>query len=87
MHYQIRKEKLDELKEGRTATYIAEITGYSKVYINYAFSGKKYISYLCALNIIRKLGNTSIFISQMIQEHGIKYAVNYFFEELNDYGN
>jgi len=81
MYYSIRKEKLEELKEGKTNAYIAEITNYSRQYITYIFKNELKINIKAVINIIKPLANESIKLNKMLKEKGIDYMINYFFEE------
>ena len=81
MYYSIRKEKLEELKEGKTNTYIAEITNYSRQYITYILTNELKINIKAVINIIKPLANESIKLNKMLKEKGIDYMINYFFEE------
>lgn len=81
MYYTIRKEKLDELKEGKTNDYIANLTHYSRQYISYIFNKQIKINDATAIKIIMPLARESIKLNMMIGNHGIDYAINYFFEE------
>lgn len=81
MYYSIRKEKLEELKEGKTNSYIAEITNYSRQYITYIFTNELKINIKAVINIVKPLANESIKLNKMLKEKGIDYMINYFFEE------
>ncbi len=81
MYYKIRQEKLEELREGKTNSYIAKTTNYSRQYITYIFRGQIKISPGTVINIIKPLANESIKLNRMLKEKGLDYMINYFFEE------
>lgn len=81
MYYLIREEKLDELKEGKTNSYIAEKTNYTRQYITYIFKQQIKINDATVIKILRPLAKESVKLSKMLKEEGIDYMINYFFKE------
>ena len=81
MYYSIRKEKINELAEGKTNTYIAKKTKYSRQYITYIFNNDLKINIKAVINIIRPLADESIKLNKMLKEKGLEYMINYFFKE------
>lgn len=81
MYYKIKKEKLDELREGKTNSYIAEKTKYSRQYITYIFKQQIKINSATAIKLLMPLAKESIKLNNMLKEKGIDYMIDYFFEE------
>jgi len=81
MYYKIREEKLNELKEGKMNSYIAQITKYSRQYITYIFKGQIKINAATVIKIIMPLAKESIKLNEMLKSNGIDYMINYFFKE------
>lgn len=81
MYYKIRQEKLDELREGKTNSYIAKTTNYSRQYITYIFKQKIKINSATTIKLLMPLAKESIKLNKMLKEKGIDYMINYFFEE------
>ena len=81
MYYKIKKEKLDELREGKTNSYIAKITKYSRQYITYIFKQRMNINSATAIKLLMPLAKESIKLNNMLKEKGIDYMIDYFFEE------
>lgn len=81
MYYLIRKEKLDELREGKTNSYIAKTTNYSRQYITYIFKQQIKINSATTIKLLMPLAKESIKLNKMLNEKGIEYMINYFFEE------
>lgn len=82
MYYKIRQERVDELKEGKKNTYIAELTNYSRQYLTYIFKGYQKINETAILNLIRPLIQQSTTLTKMYEENGLEYMINYFFEKV-----
>lgn len=81
MYYKIRQEKLDELREGKTNSYIAKTTNYSRQYITYIFKQQIKINSATTIKLLMPLAKESIKLNKMLKEKGIDYMINYFFEE------
>lgn len=81
MYYLIKKDKAIELREGKTISYIAKLTDYSRQYTNYIFNGMIKINAETIKNIIEPLSNESLKLNKMLNEKGLDYIINYFFEE------
>jgi len=82
MYYTIKQEKLNELKEGKMNSYIADLTHYSRQYITYIFKGQIHINLSTAIKIVSALATESIKLNKMINEQGKLPTVEYFFEEV-----
>ena len=84
MFYKIRTDKKDELKNGRTITYLAQICGCSRSMLSYAFNGSKIrqLSQELALNIITEISKESVSVKNKIDELGIEGALDYYFEKI-----
>lgn len=82
MYYRIRQERVEELKEGRKNTYIADLTNYSRQYLTYIFRGNKEINESAILNLINPLIQQSTKLTKMYEENGLEYMINYFFEKV-----
>lgn len=81
MYYKIRQEKLEELREGKTNSYIAKITNYSRQYITYIFKQQMKINSATTIKLLMPLAKESIKLNKMLNKKGIEYMINYFFEE------
>lgn len=81
MYYKIRQEKLEELREGKTNSYIAKTTNYSRQYITYIFKQQIKINSATTIKLLMPLAKESIKLNKMLNEKGIEYMINYFFEE------
>lgn len=82
MYYRIKKNKREELQEGRTLQYLANKCNYSRQYITDAFNAKVDITRECAINIMKGISNDSIKISSRIKKDGINKTIEYFFEKI-----
>ena len=84
MYYRIRKDKKDELKNGRTITYLSNLCGCSRVYLSYIFNG--YAKRKASKDIIKKIiigiSKDSIRINKRLEDSGIEETIKYFFEEI-----
>jgi len=74
--YRIRKDKIKELKDGRTNKVFADKTGLSEAHICNVLNGSAYCpKYLATL--------LSLYGAHMqVQEYRIQEVVDYFFEEV-----
>lgn len=74
--YRIRKDKIKELKDGRTIRAFAEKTGLSDVHIGNVLNGTaccpKYLATLLSL----------FGVHMQVPEHRVQEIVDYFFEEV-----
>lgn len=82
MHYVIKKEKREELQEGRTILYLAHKCKYSRQYLTDTFNAKIKITRECAVNILRGISDDSIKLAVMINQKGINQTLDYFFEKV-----
>lgn len=82
MYYRIKKDKREELQEGRTLQYLAQECNYSRQYITDTFNAKVDITRECAINILKGIAKDSIKISTKIKKDGINKAIEYFFEKV-----
>lgn len=83
MYYRIKKDKREELQEGRTLTYIAELCEYSRQYITYVFNGKMLATEESAIKILKCIADNSLDIAVKINQQGIKTVLEYFFEKID----
>ena len=83
MHYRIRKDKKEEVQEGRTLQYISDICDYSRQHITYIFNGNVDATEKCATDIIKYIAEDSIKIAIRLNQQGMKNTLNYFFEEVD----
>lgn len=80
--YRIRKDRLEELKEGKTTVHLASLIGYTRPYLTYAFKGTLFVTDYMAEKIIRGIAQESIRINKMVQEaNDIHEVIEYFFEK------
>lgn len=83
MYYTIREEKRNELKEGKTISYIANKLHYSRQYTSYIFNGLIKINVATIIKILFELAKESNKINNMLNEKGNDFTINYFFKEEN----
>lgn len=83
MHYRIKKNKKEELQEGRTIQYLAQKCKYSRQYLTDAFNGKIDITRECAINIINGTAENSINLSIKLNQRGIEEMLKYFFDKID----
>ena len=81
--YKIKQEKKKELLSGRTMVYIAEITGYTRVYINEVFLGARNIKEETVKKILEAICNDSVKLNQKLNKEGIEKVLKYFFEKVD----
>ena len=81
MYLKMKKNKVDEFKEGRTVGNIAKKVKYSRAYISYLLNQQIAINEATAIKILMRLSEESLKLNRMFNENGIDYMINYFFEE------
>lgn len=80
--YRIRKDRVNELKEGKTNVYLEKLTGYTKVYLSNVFRGATFIPKDTAEKIIRELATESIQLHERIEKSkNIEEVIEYFFKK------
>lgn len=80
--YRIRKEKVDELKEGKTTVYLSGLTGYTRQYLTYIFKGALFITKPTAERLILSIAKESVKINEMVKDaNSIEDVINYFFKK------
>lgn len=84
MAYRIRSTRKDELKNGRTMTYLVKVCDCSRSTLSYAFNGSKIrqMSKELALKILIGLSQESVAVKDKIDKLGIDGALDYYFEEI-----
>lgn len=82
MHYKIKRNKKEELQEGRTIQYLAQKCKYSRQYLTDALNGKINITRECAANIIRGTAEDSINLTIRLNQNGINEMIKYFFDKI-----
>lgn len=82
MHYKIKRNKKEELQEGRTIQYLAQKCKYSRQYLTDALNGKTNITRECAVNIIRGTAEDSINLTIKLNQNGINEMIKYFFDKI-----
>jgi len=82
MHYKIKRNKKEELQEGRTIQYLAQKCKYSRQYLTDALNGKINITRECAVNIIRGTAEDSINLTIKLNQNGINEMIKYFFDKI-----
>ena len=80
--YKIRKENIEELKEGKTITYLANLTGYTRTYINSIFCGKTLIEEDTAKKILIPIIKESYKLNQKYEKYGIKTMIEHFYKKI-----
>lgn len=83
MYYTIKKEKADELREGKTISYIANKIHYSRQYTSYIFNGLIKINEATIIKMLSELAKESKNVNDMLNEKGTDFAINYFFKKEN----
>ena len=79
--FRMRKEKIKELREGKTVSYLAPKIGRSRQYLAPVFSGNLSIPESLAKQIIETIGKESIHINKLIESNGIEKTLFLFFEK------
>jgi len=82
VHYKIKRNKKEELQEGRTIQYLAQKCKYSRQYLTDALNGKINITRECAVNIIRGTAEDSINLTIKLNQNGINEMIKYFFDKI-----
>lgn len=82
MNYKIKKEKIKELKEGKSNVHISKITGYSRQYLSRLFNSKEHFTEKTVLNVLSSLAIESNRINTMLIKNGMEETIKYFFEEI-----
>lgn len=80
--YIIKLDKVSELKEGKTDTYLATKIPYSRTYLNEVFKARRNVDKLIAEKILKPICDESVKIKKMYEENGMNYIIDYFFKEL-----
>jgi hypothetical protein len=80
--YMIKADKVEELKEGKTTVYISKIVPFSRSYLNEFFSRARATNIKSVCKIINPLIAESVKLSNMYNEKGMNYMINYFFEQI-----
>lgn len=83
MYYIIKQEKTNELREGKTISYIAKKIHYSRQYTSYIFNGLIKINESTIIKILFELAKESKNVNDMLNEKGNDFAINYFFKKEN----
>lgn len=83
MYYTIREDKRDELREGKTISYISNKIHYSRQYTSYIFNGLIKINVATIIKILFELAKESNKINDMLNKKGNDFTINYFFKEEN----
>lgn len=80
--YIIKSEKVYDLKEGKTDTYLATITPYTRSYLNEVFKGRRNIDKKTAEKILEPICKESVKLMNMNKEKGMDFVIDYFFKEI-----
>lgn len=80
--YIIKSEKVYDLKEGKTDTYLSTIIPYTRTYLNEVFKARRNIDKTTAIKILEPICKESVKMKDMYEKNGMDYVINYFFKEL-----
>lgn len=80
--YMINSQKVNDLKEGKSETYLSTKIPYSRMYLNEVFKGRRNVDRNTAQKILEPMCKESVKLKDMYDAHGIDYVINYFFIEL-----
>lgn len=80
--YRIKKDKVEELKEGKKTVYLSNLTGYTRQYLTYIFRGTLFVTKPTAEKLILSVAKESIKINEMVKNaNSIDDVIKYFFDE------
>lgn len=81
--YLFRIDKKEELKEGKKDSYLSDnLIHCSRAWLNEVFNNRRSINVKTILKILEPIIGESIKLSNIKNEKGIDYLINYFFEEI-----
>lgn len=80
--YRIKLENLDELREGKTISYLSKLTSYARPYLSTIFSGKILIEYNTAVKILMPILQESRKLNEKLEKYGIETMVQHFFKKI-----
>lgn len=80
--YRIRIENLEELKEGKTITYLSELTGVPRTYLNSILSGKILIEEDVIKKILIPICKESFKLNEKLETYGIETMIEHFFRRI-----
>lgn len=80
--YMIKLDKVSELKEGKTDTYLATIVPYTRTYLNEVFKARRNVDKSTIEKILNPICNESVKLTNMYQSNGLDYVIDYFFKEI-----
>ena len=80
--YKIRSENLEELKEGKTITYLSELTGYARTYLNSILKGKILVEKSTTIRILVPICKESTKLSKKMEQYGIQTMIEHFFKKI-----
>jgi len=78
--YRIRSENLDELKEGKTVTYLSQITGFPRTYLNRVFTGTMLIEEERIPKLLIPIFKESLKLNEKYEKYGIDTMIQHFFK-------
>lgn len=80
--YVINSEKLSELKEGKTETYLSTITKCTRAFLNDTFKGRRTVDKKSIIKILEPMISESVKLKNMFETNGMDCMINYFFKEI-----
>lgn len=80
--YMIKLDKVSELKEGKTDTYLATIVPYTRTYLNEVFKARRNVDKLTVEKILKPICNESVKLKNMYENNNLDYVIDYFFKEI-----
>lgn len=80
--YRIRLENLDELKEGKTISYLANLIGYARPYLNNILTGNILVEEKTAKKILIPIFEESRSLYQKYELYGIDTMMKHFFKKI-----
>ena len=80
--YRIRLENLDELKEGKTISYLANLIGYARPYLNNILTGSILVEEKTVKKILIPIFEESRSLYQKYEFYGIDTMLKHFFKKI-----
>ncbi len=80
--YRIRSENLEELREGKTVTYLAQITGIPRTFLNSVLKGTILIEEDKVKKILIPIFKESLKLNEKYEKYGIDTMIQHFFRKI-----
>ena len=80
--YRIKLDKVEELRNGRTNIYLAEITGFTREYISNIMTGKRNMTEKGLKRFLIPVCQEIVKLNEKLNNEGYEKIVEYFFDIL-----